>query len=77
MLDSPRSAVARDSKTALASCYGPDGPRIESQLGRNSPHPSKPVLGPTQLPIQYVPGLTRLGRDVDHLTLLARRFKKE
>ena len=56
MLDSPRSAVARDIKTAVASWYGPYSPGIESQLGRDSPHPSKPALGPTQLPIQYVPG---------------------
>jgi hypothetical protein len=37
--------------------YGLDGPVIESQYGRNFPHPSTPVLGPTQSPIHGVQGL--------------------
>jgi hypothetical protein len=40
-----------------ATRCGLDGPGIESQWGRNFPHPSRPVLGPTQPPVQWVPHL--------------------
>jgi hypothetical protein len=33
------------------------GPHIESRSGRGFPHPSRPTVGPTQLPIQQVLGL--------------------
>jgi hypothetical protein len=39
------------------TCYGRDGPRIESRWGRDFSHPSKRVLGPTQPPVQCVRGL--------------------
>ena len=49
----------RDSSVGIATRYGLDGPGIESQWGRGFPHPSRPALGPTQPPIQWVPGLKR------------------
>ena len=64
MLDSPRSAVARDNKTAVASCYGPDGLDFESHLGRDFPHPSKPALEPSSLlynTYQVLPGVNAAG----------------
>ena len=47
----------RDSSVRIATRYGMDGPRIESRWGRRFPHPSRPALGATQPPIQWVPGL--------------------
>ena len=43
----------------IVSGYGLDGPGIESRLGRDFPHLSRPALGPAQLPVQWVPGLSR------------------
>jgi len=39
--------------------YGLDGTRIESRWGRDFPHLSRPALGPTQPPVQWVPALSR------------------
>jgi hypothetical protein len=36
------------SSVGIATRYGMDGPGIESQWGRDFPHPSRPDLGPTQ-----------------------------
>jgi hypothetical protein len=51
---SPRELV---SSVGIATRYGQDGPAIESQWGRDFPHPFRPALGHTQPPVQWVPGL--------------------
>jgi hypothetical protein len=43
----------------LATRYGLDGPRIVSRWERDCSHTSTPTLGPTQPPVQWVPGLSR------------------
>jgi hypothetical protein len=42
------------SVVGIATRYGLDGPGIESRWRRDFPHPSRPALGPTQPPIQWV-----------------------
>jgi len=46
------------SVVGIAIVYGLDGPGIESRWGRDFPHLSRPVLRPTQLPVQGVPGIS-------------------
>ena len=48
-----------DSSVGIATRYVLDGPGIEYRLGRNFPHLPRPALGPTQPPVQWVPGLSR------------------
>ena len=47
------------SVVGIATRYGLDGPGIESRWRRDFPHLSRPALGPTQPPVQWVPGLSR------------------
>ena len=54
-----RCGVGRYSSVGIPTLYGLDGPGIESWWGRNFPHLSMSALGPTQPPIQRVPGLSR------------------
>ena len=72
--------VGRDSSAGIATRYELDGPGIESRWGRDFPHPFRPSLGPSQPPIQWVPGLfpgvKRPGRGVDHPPSSSARFKE-
>ena len=49
----------RHSVVGTATRYRLDASAVEFQLGREFPHPSRPVLGPAQSPIQWVPGHSR------------------
>jgi hypothetical protein len=53
------SGVGRDSSVGIASRYELDGPGIECRWGRDFQHQSRPVLGPTQPSVQWVPGRSR------------------
>jgi hypothetical protein len=49
--------MGRNSSVVIATRYGLDGPGIESRCGREFPYPSRPVVGLTQPPIQWVPDI--------------------
>jgi hypothetical protein len=72
--------VGRDSSVGITTRYGLDGPGIESRWGRGFPHPSRPALGTTKPPTQWVPcltlGIKRSGLVVDRPPLLASMLKK-
>jgi len=51
--------VGWHSVVSMATCYGLDGPGIESRWEQDFPHLSRMALGPTQLPTQWLPGLSQ------------------
>ena len=66
--------MCENSSVSIATGYGLDGPGIESPWGRDFPHLSRPALGPTLPPVQWVPGLSgvkeRPERDAEPSPLL-------
>jgi len=70
--------VGLDSVVSMATCYGLDSPGIESRLGARFSVSSGLAAGPTQPPVQTVPGffsgVKRPGRGVDHPPLSERRY---
>ena len=68
--------VGRDSSVGIATLYGLHSPGIESRWHQDFPHQSRPALGPTQPPVQWVPGVKRPGRGVDHPTLSRAEVKE-
>ena len=73
--------MGRDSSVGTATRYGLDSPGIKSRWQRDFPHPSIPALGPTQLSIEWVPGISpeKNGRGVELTTqpYLVSRLKNE
>jgi len=51
-----------DTLVGIATRYGLDGPGIESRWRRDFPQLSRPALGPTQPPVQWVLGLSCGGK---------------
>jgi len=70
------------SSVGIATGYGLDGPEIESRFGRGFLHLSRPALGLTQPPVQWVPGLSRgerrpgRGADPSHSHLVPKVLEK-
>jgi hypothetical protein len=66
----------------VATGYGLDNPGIESRWELDYPHLSRPALGPTQPSVEWVQGLSpvgkeRPGRDADPSPPFSAVVKKE
>ena len=59
----PLTESGPGSVVSIATGCGLDGPGIESRWGWDFLHLSRPVLRPTQPPVQWVPGLSRGGKE--------------
>jgi hypothetical protein len=74
---------SRDSSVGVATDYGLDDRRVGVRVpvgSRIFSTSSRPALGPTQPPVQWVlgalsPGVKRQGRETDHLQLVPRSRK--
>ena len=58
----PPAGKRKDSAVGTANRYGLDGPEIEFRRGKDFSHPSRPVLGLNQPPVQWIPGLFPRGK---------------
>ena len=80
-VDRDSSVIPTELSLPTFTRGGLDGSGIEYRWGRDFPHASRSALGPSQPPIQWVPGLLpggkAAGAGVDHPPHPKPRLKKE